>query len=496
MVEVNIEENFAYFEGDRLYDRWLGPTFPIQNSQDEQNLIQLKRILQQHNVIAECVNRYRVALVGKSPHWYITDRLGSQTESDIVAGAEKLLQQWLSYQQLIAVGQDNQLQPPLFEAVKNMLVAGRGYLRLWSPGRFTNSQSVNRVCLHSPDPNSVQFVRDADGFVESIEYTYTVDQKQYKEVQTLDAASGLTVFSTVDGSGQVVDGQRLELDLGGRYSVYEMRSPPLITDSVKRSQNALNYALTLMPRNLNEAGFRERLILGGLPPGRFDESGNFIPNPDIVMGPGRVNYVQGAPLYDESNNLRGYTNPSVYHGEPVDVSTFVTTSQVFISAIYHEMRQSHLLSSDLQLSGLSREQARQDFEVSLSEYALNIEAAVQGIYGAALLMLLQEKVEQYRQLDVVAALRIATGKPTPQERLQNRQDYQAGLRSRTTAMAFSGINDTDAEVDLINAELRDRSPFEVVVDLAVKGVISAAAAEDFLRSNGFLSSTGDNKSAE
>lgn len=481
MVIDEFEENLGYYTGDSAWSNWIGPRMPPSDPKYLEVMGQIERIFQSSNRIKECIDRHAQALIGKSPHWYLANVLGEKLP---VLDAEILLQKWLTRTSLLASNNDNMLGDPLFTCVKNLLVTGRGYLRLWSPQRFRNNTNpILRIALHSPSPNSVSVERDSDGFIDSISYTYTSDKRQFKEVQTIDKRNNLTLFWVLDETGSTVE--NFALDLGGRYSVCELTSEALITKSVKRAQNAINYALTLMPRNLNEAGFRERLILGAQPPGRWEDD-KFIPDPDFRVGPGVTSFVQGVPILDDLGQLRGYTNPSVATSEPVDVQTFINTAQTFVANIYHEMKQAHLLGSDLQLSGVSREQARQDFETAIHTHARIIESALSSIYGAALMMMLQPNVDKYRDLNVVVQLRLNASQPTPDERRENREDYKAGLRSRVTAMAASGIDDQDAEVALIKSEQAENNVVEDTTSLVTTGVLDRQAGIKLLQQRGRL----------
>lgn len=480
-----VDENLAYYNEDH-WQFWIGPEMPESDPKHNEVMEAIAKVFQSSNRIKECIDRHRTALVGKRPHWYFVDASGDRVEDNTASAAEKLLQRWINRQYRLAISQENQLQDALAEAVKNMLVSGRGYLRLWSPKRFRNSADViMRICLHSPHPNSVVINRDADGFTESIEYTYTEDDQQRKEVQAIDPDTDRTIFVTLDEKDQVIEEESTVLDLGGSYSIYEMRSPTLLNLDVKRAQNAINFALTMMPRNTEVGGFRERLILGAQPPGRWEED-KFIPDTQFRVGPGQMSFIQGVPLLDDMNNLKGYTNPSVFNSEPVSVQTFIDTAQAFVANIYHDMKQAHLLGSDLQLSGVSREQARQDFETALGDHAPIVEAAIAGAYGAALLMMLQSEVETYRDLDVMVQLRLSASKPLPEERAANREDYKAGLRSRTTAMAASGIDDPDGEQQLLLDEERSRNAVEDATSLLTTGVIDQTSALTMLKTSGRL----------
>lgn len=490
-----IQENLNYYSGDNAFDYWIGPIMPKDDPKHQEVMEQIKKVFQSSNRIAECIDRHRTALVGKKPHWYFVDAVGDRLGDNSASAAEKLLQRWLNRQYRLAISQENQLQDAVAEAVKNMLVAGRGYLRLWSPKRFRNApDSIVQVCLHSPHPSSVVIKRDSDGFTTSIEYTYTEDDKQRKEVQFIDPDTNQTIFATRNELEEVVPESTFALNLGGRYSIYELRSHSLITDSVKRAQDAINFALTMMPRNTEVGGFRERLILGAQPPGRW-EGDKFIPDTEFRVGPGQTSFIQGVPLLDEMGSLRGYTNPSVFNSEPVPVQTFIDTAQAFVAVIYHEMKQAHLLGSDLQLSGVSREQARQDFETSLANHADIVAAGIAGIYASALMMMLQAEAEKYQDLDVMVQLRLSASKPTPQELEQILKYQQAKLLSRATAMSLSRhVEDSDAEVALIEDEERSRNVVEDAATLITSGTIDQPTAEQLLRSRRVLPTDGNGSS--
>lgn len=489
-----VEENLAYYEASDLFQFWIGPSTDEKDPHYEELMAAIAKVFQSSNKIKECIDRHRNALVGKKPHWYFADLAGNRVEDDTASVAELLLQRWIDRQYRLAISSESALTNAIAEATKNMLVTGRGYLRLWSPKRFRNSiDPITRVALHSPHPDSVVIHRDDDGFTDSIEYHYTVKDVKRVEVQRIDEATNFTIFTTLDEQEVEIEEETIALDLGGKYSVYEMRSPSLVTDSVKRAQNAINFALTMMPRNIEVAGFRERLILGAQPPGRWEDD-KFYPDNEFRVGPGQTAFLQGAPLHDEMGQLKGYTNPSVYSADPVSPQTFIDTAQAFSTNIYDDFSQTHLLGSDLQLSGISRVQSRQDFQTKLGDHNDIVAAAIAGAYGSALMMLTQDSIETYRNLDIVVQLRLNASDPTPEERNANREDYKAGLRSRTTAMAASGIDDPDSEQSLIEEEERARTVVEDTANLLVSGAIDQQTAEATLRSRRVLA--GDTNSSD
>ena len=482
-----IEENLNYYNGE-VFQYWIGPLVPKTDSHYDEVMAQIERVFQSRNIIAECIDRHVHGLVGKKPHWYFIDSAGERIESESASIAELLMQRWIDRQYRLAISGDNALTNAIFDASKNMSSTGAGYLRIWSPARFKNSPDlIARIALHSPNPNSVVFKRDSDGFTETIFYHYSVDNVARVEVQRIDPDTNMTVFTTLNESGIEIEEETFALDLGGRFSIFEMRSPSLITSSVKSAQNAINFALTMLIRSAEVGGFRERLILGAQPPGRWDEDDKFIPDTEFSIGPGQTSFIQGAPLRDEMGNLRGYTNPSVNYAEPVSPQTFIDNAQAFVSTIYHQFSQTHLLGSDLQLSGVSREQSRQDFETKLAEHADIVAAAIAGIYGSALMMMVQDDIEQYRDLDVMVQLRLNATKPLPQEQEQLLKFQQAGLLSKATAMSLSGlVEDSDSELALLAEEERSRTAVDDASSLLTVGAIDQPQAIELLRRRGRL----------
>lgn len=454
-----IEENLAYYEGD-TWPYWVGPYLPADDPKSAEVMNEVKRVFQSANKIRECVNRHRRALIGNPPKWFFSI---NGERNDNLSDAERQLQQLLLRWKQLNLGTQNAVQT----AVTNFLIYGTGYLRLWSPTRFANSENpLFRVAIHSPPIGAVEVVRDEAGFIEEIKYTYEEDDQLRMEIQRIDEA-GLTVFRIEDGSGNILSDEfgdmEFSLDLGGRYTIYELkRHETLLSRSAKQAQNAINFQLTLMLRNSTFAGFLREIITNAQPPGewRTDGSGKevFIPAAEsIATGPATTTFLTGIPLYDDQGGVRGYAQPGVSQRQPVSVDTFLTAARAFVAIIYEEMGQSHLLSSDAVISGVSRVQLRQDFETALREDGDTVAAGLSSIYAAAFLMLNQENVLAYSGLDVVTQLSYSVSKPLPEELSENRENYRAGLRSRVTAMADSGIDDVDAEVALIEEELRENT---------------------------------------
>jgi len=408
---------------------------------------EVSRVFQSANKIQECVDRHRRALIGKPPIWYFTNPEGDRTPAGTAdLKLQRLIDRW------------SRRKNPLIEALTNTLLEGKGYLRLWSPAQTAISPNpYDRISIHSPAPGSVEIKRDGDGFIQEINYSYSDSQNQPLIERQYLNPEGLTVFETLRGQTII---EQIALNLGGGFSVVEIGREPLITETIKRAQNAINYALTMLIRNIGYSGFLRELILNGQPPGDWVEDRThpdgqrFVPNAEgFETSPGTTNFVMGAPTYDASGNITGYTSPNVNVRQPIDPSMFLETVQAEIKIIYEAIGQGHILATDSQLSGVSRVQLRQDFVTALGEDALAIGGALAEIYKSALLMIDPKSAN----LDLVVKCQLSVSQPTPEEMREIRANYQGGLFSRSTAMAMLGIDNPDAEAELIAEEQAQRS---------------------------------------
>ncbi|CAA9385271.1 hypothetical protein AVDCRST_MAG94-5106 [uncultured Leptolyngbya sp.] len=474
----------------------MGPLIDKADSASEEINKAVERVFQRNNLIRDCIDRHTDALIGKLPTWFFKDSNGERValEPDEDTGevpdspasqADKLIQRWLDRVLNLATAQDSDLDNAFTEAAKNAAVTNMGYLRLWSPKRFRDAlDPVQRVAIHCPSNDAVEYIYDDDRFLERINYHYTVDDKQFIESQTIDPETNETVFEIQDDRGNVLkdtetgEDQIFRMALGGRYTIQRIQAPSLITESARDAQNAINFVLTMMVRNLEQAGFLERIILGAMPPGReeyVDGEKKFIPDTKFRIGAGQTTFLQGTPVMDEEGSVKGYGTPSVNYREPVDIETFERSHKVETAILYTQMGQGHLVAADLNMSGIARVQARQDFDRKLEKHRNTVQSAIGGIMGAALLMMVDDPTP-YLSLDVAVQLRLSTSKPLPEELDQNRQDYVAKLRSQSTAMSAAGIEDTDAERALIREEQMENNALTTATTLLSLGAQDADSA--------------------
>lgn len=442
----NFQENWEYYTGKTAWKNWIGPNLKLDSNSDRRTMDEVRRVFQSFNIIQPVVNRHMRSLVGLPYDWKIVTEQG-----DYEGDADELIKGFLRHQRTLPGTKTNYLQQATLYALCHP--QGKGYLRVYSPVKLNKRDGMSRLAIHAPSPDTVIVERDGDEFIRKITYSYWQDEVGWKERQFLDD-NGVTRF-------EIFKQNKLEkqfgLNLGDRYSIYEISLSPLISDSLKRNQNAINHALTMMVRNSEFSGFLRDIILNGQPPGKWDidQQGNevFIPSPEpMPVGPGIINYVQGNPLYDAQGQLTGYTSPSLSTHEPTSPQAFIDSIRFYTSLIYEQTGQTFVLGNDLPVSGISRQQSRADFIAQLQGDAELVADAISNVYLTVLLMGNQKSSEDYLDLSVTVTPKLSINTPTAEEQTAIRQDYAAGLLSRRTAIALQGQADADTELNFLIKE--------------------------------------------
>ncbi len=421
------KENWEYYRGSNLFQFWIGPTV----SQPDK-LAMLQRVFQSANILAEAIDNWRDGLISEPFRWQLKDEQGDRVDA---GDAEVQLQRWLDWVNQQAIASDSEHSDPWSEFVLSLGVTGEGNLRLWQPARFANAPDpVHRIHLHSPQRGSVEVERGDDGFIDQITYAYGDGRR---EMQKLEGDR----LMVTDGE------QELAIATGGRWTVQQVTAPTLLTESVKKLQNSINHGLTMKLRNQELSGFRERVFLNAQPPGEWvrDDDGQerFVPGL-MQRGAGTDQFVSGLP------NGESYTGASIHESEPISIATLRESIELDIRLIYRQFRQSYRLqAAEGTLSGESRIQQRQEFELFLRGWQRKIESAIANILNVVL------RILGYTNLEAVVSLNITTGKLSAEERSQIIAENQAGLLSKTTAIAQLGtVDDVDAELALLEEEMQ------------------------------------------
>lgn len=421
------QSNWEWYTGEAFLSAWLESILDLSQPENQRTSQAIAHNFQSCNKIAEVIDRHLAAL---SPsHLSTLDPM----LATLVAKWER--------ENAGVFGN------PLEEAALKAKIDGRSYLRLYFQQTYTAETKEEALEVHCASIGSVIAYRNSDKFLTQFDYHYTENGESFIERQFLN--KGITVFQTIF-KNEVI--KEFSLDLGGGFTIIEINLPLLVTKSIKQNQNAINFALTLLPHNLVYSGWIQESILNAQPPGKweYDAQGReiFTPNPEgLASGAGITRFVQGLPLNDERNNLIGYTQPDIRLQQPIDPRTFIETLEVLSQSIYAQTDQSFVLGADLLLSGISREQSRRDF----SDY-IRSDARKLGYAFSDLLSVCNYLLGVKSKISVKVLPRVERG--IEHKNLLLKAQSQ-GLVSKKTAIEQLGfVADADAEL----AELAKEKP--------------------------------------
>jgi hypothetical protein len=260
--------------------------------------------------------------------------------------------------------------------------------------------------------------------------------------------------------------------LGGRLFVHEARRKPLITEQVQSNQKAANLANTMMQRNVNLAGARERTVANAQHPKAKKKVADaqapggvkeVVEQGVYVTGGGAVNFLMGWPIYNEKGQVVGYTNPNVTITDPVSPVYFVDTRNHYYGLILSQCQQKYkLLADEATPSGKSRTEARAEYESSLKKSKTPMDASGRWELETVLRLAaeLAKESEKYLNLRADFNCLIDAGVPDAETRRVVMDMRKPGgpnnepLISDETARNWVGIDDNEAEVGKIEEEAK------------------------------------------
>lgn len=274
---------------------------------------------------------------------------------------------------------------------------------------------------------------------------------------------GRTIWGTAsahtDGMGSEVAEPFL---LNGKLPIYQLKAKALVTTSVCQAQRAINLSGTMLTRNNNLAGSRERLAIGVQPPGEWTETTGedgtvtraFVPR-EMATGPATMNFLSAQALYDEDGLTKSLANPNIIFTDPVPVNTFIETSAHWRRIMYAKAKMLHLLmSDDATASGRSRIEARKEFQASLNESKQIVDAAGKWMIEVALGIAAHFIGKPGAFLDVSAKFdsQVSTIELTPEEIAQIRDDFEAGMIDLKTALELRGFKNVDEILERVEPD--------------------------------------------
>ncbi|GGO32669.1 hypothetical protein [Deinococcus humi] len=465
---------------------WGGP-FPAAqpgNSVDRTTVTaEIERTFVSRNLARDIVRRHRSGVAGREPLWTVLPRRPLKKGQKPTGEEQIRIEQYSGA--LTDWWDDSGAWLAVQKALDTALALGHGTVRLYIhadstlaitddqgieqrmiPAGLSLSEAARRISIHAPAWDQAGVTRDLDGHVTGAYFTRQEEQGKTRwELQERVKANGQTSTRVHPFIGD--GGTDLEPPVDYPVPdllIYEIRLDPLITDSVRRLLKMANKTLTMGSRNVDLGGFLERTILNGQMPGGYqtmqDGSKVFVPG-KYNVGAGVTNFLTGHSLYAKNSETGAlepsgqFATPSIVYKDPTAFTVFSEAFEKAREMILDEANQLHvLITGDASASGVSRQQAVNDFISSLEPTRMALEQLVRWLLNTVLQMALhftgrREEAEEFR---VTAQARLSAVQPTPAEIDVALKLRKAGVISRESLYARVGIDDEAAESAALASE--------------------------------------------
>jgi hypothetical protein len=490
LSEPWMEENRRFFNGDHWQDgsQWIGPMPPQDDQQTFTTLSQeiYKRFISK-NCISEVVERAVSGVLGHEPSWSFTvsrptdaGRPISAREQKLIDEAEALITDWWDSRDVLET---------LTESVTRSLYMKRGMGRFHVPPQYTGAatpstlvdgtlqQWARRIAYHAPeneraavvtDPTTLEEVglyftsgKDGSATVEVV-WVEGEDENAVTHIRVIDTEDLPKDYTVESIRTTIAQSPAANLKLRGNLTIGQVKTPLLITPQVKALQKAINQALTMAEHNVVLAGFLERVVTNGMPPGHYEDrlingqTKKVFVKEEYQMGPGTVNYIMGVPIHDTATGeVIGMTNPNMSYRDPVSADVFDKTARMFYRALLEEVRQVHaLVSGDQYPSGEARRQARADFETFLRRLKNAINKFGRWLIETALHFIasLAGQPDYFNELRAVFECRVDPGPATAESIRAAIELNDADMLSNESGMIWGGVEDPKLERNRIETE--------------------------------------------
>ncbi len=371
---------------------------------------------------------------------------------------QSIIQEWIEQVKLRKV---------VANAAEAMLWSKRGPLRLFIPADLVEGGTLQGdlatilalIRIEAVHPKQAAVVTPSGSSKSLGIYTYTAGEDEEAAELTYLSEAGSTVIRNT------YTGEQVEMELNGRLTMHQMDRSLLVTDSMRRLQKKVNHAATAENSNLGLAGWVARLFLNAQMPGDYkrdaegveilDASGQptFEADP-VIFGPETIVYVQGSITEDEQGK-QTMQKPQYIREEPVRADLFEKTKESSKRAMLFQARQAHIyLAVEAAASGESRLQARGDYENSLLKTAAPVEEAFVWAVETAVSMaaFLSGEANPFEESRITAQAHLDLGVITPKEKDTAKSLFESRLISQHTALKWCGIDNPDAEIQMLQEE--------------------------------------------
>lgn len=475
--------NTLFYNGDHWQNGagYIGAK-PLITHGFNQTMAQIKEGFQSENVIKEIVDRHVGGVLGREPLWgFVPQKTVSQNSLTRRRRLAKFLRQ-------LFVNNDQEvLQDPraqeadealtvwwdraeprkkLKEALRICLNEERAFLRLFVPRglrdednevpeqkSLADALSLLHIDVITCDKGGV-FI-DTDTQKPFALYVYQVNQSKCVELSYV-GKDGKTILQVLSDNPDLIV-EPIAYEMQGRLWMYEVSRAALITEQIRSEQKALNLTKTKLIRNVNLAGDLERAIMNAERPKRKVKVADSTQvsgyreetiDSEYLQGAGVTNLITGLLIKDAEGKIIGRANPNISYRNPVPIETFVGTRAECRESIHGQAQQLHIMiAGDATVSGRSREQARGEYRSSLNDSKEGFDGAGRWVIESPLYLASQfcNRTAEFAHLRGVFDCVIEDGPVSLEERTANREDVNAGLLSKESAMSRNGVEDTDAE---------------------------------------------------
>ena len=508
LIDNIVKVNKLFINGDHWQngDGYIGPR-PRETQQGSEELLDnLKKGFISRNVIREVTRRHKNGVAGIEPRWAFVPRAEPKTDKTTTKPDEKATSTIKQIENDVTGWWDlRNAHKVIKDAAEMSLWGRRGVIRLYIPEGLleggglpkptTLPAALRHIYIEALDAEQAGMLEDPETKTQAAAMI-TVDENNKETGELVFPAEPFVdpekpPLTMIKALGDEAGGSAFPMELGGRLTMFEIHRELMITEQIQQSQKALNLDLTIMPRNIIQGGFLERIFLAAAMPGHwtYDDKGNkkeWIPG-EFETGAGTTNFVAGQEIEDEATGKTTRATPQVHFREPTDVAFAIAAKNSHYQDILEDCDQAHvLIVSDATPSGKSRQEARADFEGSLRETQTPTQDAGRWLLETVLAMaefLMKSPGKWTNTYRAEFECLIDSGPADSAEEQGVVALREASLISEETAMSRVRILDVAAERGRRNAEpggnlgLRQKQ-FEVLdAAMAIPGVGLDGAAE-------------------
>ena len=459
------ENNRLYVQGDH-WQEGDGYSGALMQSTDERYglwLADKERTFVSMDILSEVRKRERWALTGKAWTWHIQDENGEPIDEATEKELDGYLTNWFEKKQVVSTVADC-IEHSSWSGDRGF--PGRGMLRFYIPEvRLNNGraeaenlgQALELIELESPDSGTATVIEDADTEYEPVGFISWKEEKGGEEIERAELVyvneQGMTVLEILAGESTGTS----EINLRKKLTMYELKRPLLITESLRSQQKSLNHALTAFQSTVSAAGWPEDFFIGVFPPGKWvqaaDGTETYVADP-IDRGPGRTHFFQPVTGKDADGTEKAIQSGS--HSKSQQASPHLFTEakkdarENILASVFQEYTS---LTGLAQASGEKLQLAKGDFEASVTDMANETRLMIRWVIETALALAESiTGVTEPTEYNVFVDVRIDTGVVTTEHKIQYSQLVNEKFISRLTALSEAGYNQPEAEIKVLEQE--------------------------------------------